>query len=373
MAVNAGALISPRAYSELAMRMEERGDQRSVRRSRAHRGIDTAVLWRLGALRYETEGTARRDAVSPQEYWDASHVHAPAPVSVTGQWEHRRSRELRLEGPSDGLGHHPGAGKLIASVHLTPGLPADAPMVLIVHGYAVPVPLWDALQARALRARGAHSMFVDLPFHLRRRAPGKRSGDGFFGSDPERIRANVRQSVEDAAALIAWARQEITPTISVMGVSLGGLIAALLAAQLELDSVVAVAPLCDPPMTFLEHMPRQLARRMRLSPTSGGAWGDDRAQARAMLDGALAPLVLRNLLPRTPPENITLVRPELDCIVGPEPIAALAAAWGVELWDYPYGHITVMNAPGIGARIRDRLLDTNRFRADEPPAVAAAG
>lgn len=373
MAVNAGALISPRAYAELAMRMEERGDQRSVRRSRAHRGIDTAVLWRLGALRYETEGTARRDAVSPQEYWDASHVHAPAPVSVTGQWEHRRSRELRLEGPSDGLGHHPGAGKLIANVHLTPGLPADAPMVLIVHGYAVPVPLWDALQARTLRARGAHTMFVDLPFHLRRRVPSKHSGDGFFGSDPERIRANVRQSVEDAAALIAWARQEVTPTIAVMGVSLGGLIAALLAAQLELDSVVAVAPLCDPPMTFLEHMPRQLARRLGLSPTSGGAWGDDRAQARAMLDGSLAPLVLRNLVPRTPPDNITLVRPELDCIVGPEPIAALAAAWGAELWDYPYGHITVMNAPGIGARIRDRLLDTNRFRADEPAGVAAAG
>ncbi len=355
------------------MRMEERGDQRSMRRDRAHRGIDSAVLWRLGALRYETAGTARRDAVSAQEYWDASRVSRPAPISVTGQWEHRRSRELRLEGPSDGLGHHPGASKLIATAHLTPGLPTDAPMVLIVHGYAVPIPLWDSLQARTLRARGAHTMFVDLPFHLRRRVPGKHSGDGFFGSDPQRICANVRQSVEDAAALIAWARENVTPTIAVMGVSLGGLIASLLAAQLTLDSVVAVAPLCDPPMTFLEHMPRQLSRRLGLSPTSGGAWGDDRIEARAMLDGSLAPLVLRNLVPRTPPENITLVRPELDNIVGPQPIADLATAWGVELWDYPFGHITVMNAPGIGSRIRDRLLDTNRLGADESSAVAAAG
>jgi pimeloyl-ACP methyl ester carboxylesterase len=373
MAVNGGALIAPQAYSQSAMRMEEREDQRPVRRGRAHRGIDSAVLWRLGSLRYETIGLARREAVSPQAFWDACHIANPAPITVTGQWEHRRSRELRLEAPSVGLGHHPGAEKLIATAHLTPGLPPDAPMVLIVHGYAVPVPLWDSLQARSLRAHGVHSMFVDLPFHLRRRVPGKHSGDGFFGSDPERISSNIRQSVEDAAALIAWARQEVTPTIAVMGVSLGGLIAALLAAQLTLDSVVAVAPLCDPPATFLEHMPRQLARRLGLSPTSGGAWGDDRAQARAMLDGALAPLVLRNLVPRTPPQNITLVRPELDSIVGPQPIADLAVAWGVELWDYPYGHITVMNAPGIGSRIRDRLLDTNRSLADEPPLVAAAG
>ncbi|MEO8899721.1 MAG: alpha/beta fold hydrolase [Candidatus Dormibacter sp.] len=353
--------------------MEERADQRTVRRNRAHRRIDSAVLWRLGSLRYETVGTARRAAVSPQDFWDASRVGHPVPLTVTGHWDHRRSRELRLEGPSEGPGHHPGASKLIATAHLTPGLPPDAPMVLIVHGYAVPIPLWDSLQARTLRARGAHTMFVDLPFHLRRRVPGKHSGDGYFGSDPERICANVRQSVEDAAAVIAWARREVTPTIAVMGVSLGGLIAALLAAQLSLDSVVAVAPLCDPPMTFLEHTPRQLSRRLGLSPTSGGAWGDDRVQARAMLDGSLAPLVPRNLVPLTRPRNITLVRPELDGIVGPEPIADLATAWGVELWDYPHGHITVMNAPGIGSRIHDRLLDTNRSLADEPPLVAATG
>lgn len=362
-----------RAYAHGAMRMEESADRRTGRRDRAHRRIDSAVLWRLGALRYETLGSPRRDPVSAQGFWDASRVGAPAPLSVTGSWYHRRSRELRLEGPSQGPGHHPGASKLIATAHITPGLPPEAPMVLIVHGYAVPLPVWDALQARTLRAAGAHTMFVDLPFHLRRRVPAKHSGDGYFGSDPDWICATVRQSVEDAAAAIAWARQEVTPTIAVMGVSLGGLIATLLAAQLTLDSVVAVAPLCDPPVTFLEHMPRQLARRLGINSTSGGAWGEDRVQARVMLDGSLAPLVARNLVPRTAPEDITLVRPELDMIVGPEPIAALAQAWGVEMWDYPYGHITVMNAPGIGLRIRDRLLDTDRLHMDTPPVVAAAG
>lgn len=347
-------------------------NQHPTRRERAHRGIDSAILWRLGTLRYETKAFDRGELVSPLAFWAESRVSHPAPISVTHEWNHRHSRELRLEGASDGPGDHPGAHKLIATAHITHGLPADAPVILLVHGYAVPVPIWDELQARRLRARGAHTIRIDLPFHLRRRVPGHGSGDGFFGSDPARIRATVRQSVEDAAALVAWARREISPIVGAMGVSLGGLIVSLLAAQVELDSVVAVAPLCDPPSTFLEHMPRNLARRLGLSATSGGAWGDDPAAARELLEGMLAPLVLRNLLPRTPPENITLVRPELDLIVGPEPIGALAQAWGVELWDYPYGHITVMNAPGITQRIHDRLLDIHGHHG-AADVVAAVG
>lgn len=351
--------------------MEEPLARRPLRRDRAHRGIDSAVLWRLGALQYETHGNQAREAVHPQSFWDESRVQHPQDVGVTARWEHRHGTELRLEGPSEGPGGHPGASKVIATVHVTHGLPADAPMVLIVHGYAVPMPLLDALVARTLRARGAHTMRIDLPFHLRRRMPGHSSGDGFFGTDPARIRATIRQSVEDAAALVAWARANVTPTIAVMGVSLGGLVSTLLASQVPLDSVIAVAPLCDPPVTFLEHMPRRLARRLGLNATSGGAWGSDRSEARAMLDAALAPLVPRNFVPRTDPANITLVRPELDIIVGPRPIADLAATWGAELWDYPYGHITVMNAPGVGARIRERLLDPNRVRTGHAPLAAA--
>jgi pimeloyl-ACP methyl ester carboxylesterase len=344
-----------------------------LRRGTAHRGIDAAVLWRLGALPIEAAAGELRDPAHPQEFWDASRVRDPAPVSVVAQWEHRGSRELRLEGPSDGPGDHPGARKLIATAQVNRAAQPDAPMILIVHGYAVPLPFLDALTGRSLRARGAHSMLIDLPFHLRRRVPGRASGDGFFGSEPARIRAAVKQSVEDAAALVAWARREVTPNVAVMGVSLGGLVTVLLAAQVELDRVVAVAPLCDPPVSFLERIPPNLARRLGLSATSGGTWGKDRSEARSMLDATLAPLVARRLTPRTAAANITLVRPELDIIVGPEPIAELAMAWGTELWSYPYGHITVMNAPGVSARIRERLLEPWPARGAFPPALAATG
>lgn len=343
------------------------------RRDRIHQGFDAAVLWHLGRLRYETAPFEVGPAVDPGAFWAASRVRDPAPVSATARRAHRRSLELRLEGRSSGPGDHPGARKLIATAHLTPGLPADAPMILLVHGYAVPAPVWDSIQARRIRELGAHTMLIDLPFHLRRRVPGHGSGDGFFGTDPARILATVRQAVEDAAALVAWARREVTPTVGAMGVSLGGLIAALLAAQVALDSVVAVAPLCDPPVTFLGFMPRNLARRIGLSETSGGAWGEDRAAARSLLESSLAPLVLRNLVPVTPAQNITLVRPLLDLIVGPQPIADLAEAWGAEVWDYSAGHITVMSAAGLTRRIRARLLDTGRGGDGAAALVAAAG
>lgn len=327
-----------------------------ARSPRTHRAVDAAILWRLGASRYENRLEGIAEAAEPEQFWSRSSVHAPSRVSVAAEWGQHGTRHLRLEGASHGPGAHAGSRKLIADAHLTASAGTAAPLVLILHGYAVPFPFWDAAQARRLRAHGAHSLLLDLPFHMRRRAPGRRSGDGFFHTDPSHIAATVRQSVEDAAALVAWARAEVTPTVRVLGVSLGGLIATLLAAQVEVDAAVAVAPFCDPPSTFMSRLPGNARRRLGITATSGGRWGVDQAAARAMLDVTLAPIVPANLVPRTSGTRITLVRPLYDSIVGPGPIADLAAAWGTELWDYPHGHITVMNAPGINARIHQRLL-----------------
>jgi hypothetical protein len=88
----------------------------------------------------------------------------------------------------------------------------------------------------------------------------------------------------------------------------------------------------------------------------GDYWGRDPATARRTIEAGLAPITPRNLDPRTPGDRITIVRPLRDLIVGPGPMAQLAELWGGELWDYPHGHITVMNARGMTARVRERLL-----------------
>jgi hypothetical protein len=37
-------------------------------------------------------------------------------------------------------------------------------------------------------------------------------------------------------------------------------------------------------------------------------------------------------------------------------MAELAEAWGSELWSYSQGHVSVLNAPGLAARVSDWLV-----------------
>jgi pimeloyl-ACP methyl ester carboxylesterase len=333
------------------------------------RMLDTWVLIRLALVEVEKHDGLAIDQVDSDLFWRLSQVGAPPDVRVvrdSAAAEGDGWRELELEAPSDGPGNHPGSRKLFATAHVRrTGEPA--PMVVLVHGFAIPFTGYDRWQAFRMRRQGAHTVRIDLPFHLRRRIPGKDSGAEFFSIDLPRMRAVVRQSVEDVAAVVAWARREVTPRIAVFGVSLGGLISALLAALVELDVMVAVAPLAEPAESFTERPPNLVQRRMGMLGDGEDFWGRDSRAARQRIEAGLAPITPRLLLPETPGERIAIVRPLQDLVVGPGPMARLAEAWGTELWDYPHGHITVMNAHGMTARIRDRLLGATAAAESQLP------
>ncbi|HUZ70312.1 MAG TPA: YqiA/YcfP family alpha/beta fold hydrolase [Candidatus Saccharimonadales bacterium] len=315
--------------------------------------LDRMVHVRLTAVGISRPGVIDRTPADPAQLWEGSRVVDPRPLRVNRSWDSLdgpKWRELELEGESEGPGGHWGSRRFLSTAHIrrTSG---PAPFVLLLHGYAVPQTTYDRWLARQMRQRGAHTARLDLPYHLRRTLPGQRSGDGYFSLDPAHIRAVVRQSVEDAAAIIAWARAEVSTHISVVGVSLGGLIATLLAAQLDLDRVIAVAPFCDPAATLSQRPPTPSLRHLGMIGDDTQSWGPDRAAAGRFLDATLAPLVARNLTPRTPGDRITLVRAMQDLVVGPDPVTELAEAWQTELWTYPHGHMTVMSASGIARRI----------------------
>jgi dienelactone hydrolase len=318
--------------------------------------LDRMVHVRLTAVGISRPGVIDRTAADPAQFWPGTQVLEPRPLRVNRSWESLdgpKWRELELEGDSEGPGGHWGSRRFLSTAHIrqTPG---SAPFVLLLHGYAVPQTTYDRWLARQMRQRGAHTARLDLPFHLRRTLPGQRSGDGYFSLDPAHIRAVVRQSVEDAAAVIAWARAEVSPHVSVVGVSLGGLIATMLAAQLDLDRVIAVAPFCDPATTLSQRPPTPSLRHLGMIGDDTQSWGADRAAASRFLEATLAPLVARNFRPRTPGDRITLVRAMQDLVVGPDPVTELADAWRTELWTYPHGHMTVMSASGIARRIADK-------------------
>jgi pimeloyl-ACP methyl ester carboxylesterase len=326
----------------------------------ASRAIDMAVLTQLTTVEVTKPSVIDLRNVDPLAFWRESRVSAPRAVWTADEWiplEGASWRALELEGESAGPGSHPGSRRLVATAHVRRMSPETMPLVVMVHGFAIPFTGFDRWLAWRMRRRGASTVRVDLPLHLRRTAPGRASGDGYFSIDPAHTRAVVRQSVEDVAAVIAWGRKHVSPVISLVGTSLGGLIATLLAALLDVDSVLAVAPLCDPPASFTQRPPGALQRRMGMLGEGESYWGPDRRAAKELLDTTLAPLVPRNLNPVTPGDRVTIVRPANDLIVGSGPMDELAAAWGTTVWKYPHGHITVMNAPGIASRIVERAVD----------------
>jgi len=317
--------------------------------------LDRMVHVRLTAVGISRPGVIDRTPADPAQLWQESRVLDPRQLHVNRSWESLdgpKWRELELEGESDGPGGHWGSRRFLSTAHIRQNS-GPAPFVLLLHGYAVPQTTYDRWLARQMRQRGAHTARLDLPYHLRRTLRGQRSGDGYFSLDPAHIRAVVRQSVEDAAAIIAWARAEVTPHVSVVGVSLGGLIATLLAVQLDLDRVIAIAPFCDPATTLSQRPPTPSLRHLGMIGDDIQSWGPDRAAAGRFLDSTLAPLVARHFTPRTPGDRITLVRAMQDLVVGADPVTELAEAWQTELWTYPHGHMTVMSASGIARRIAD--------------------
>jgi pimeloyl-ACP methyl ester carboxylesterase len=318
---------------------------------------DLATLVQLTGVIVDKPASIDVTPADPEEFWKQSTVTSPRQVRVVREFdtfEGSAWRELELEGDSEGPGTHDGSRRLVGTAHVRRGAEA-APLLLIVHGYAVPFTGFDRWLGWRVRRRGVSTVRLDLPFHLRRTVPGKHSGDGYFSIDPPHTRAVVRQSVEDAAAIVAWARREVTTDIRLLGTSLGGLIALLLAAMVETDGVAGVAPLVDPATSFAMRPPRLMQHKLGMLGEGASYWGSDRHAARRVLEGALAPLRARNLTPVTAGDRVLLVRPAADLIVGPEPVDDLAAAWGAEVWPYPHGHVTVMNAPGLASRLIDRL------------------
>lgn len=331
--------------------------------TRLSRAVDGAVLWRLGLISVAPPSGNGHTTLDPQSFWASTRVATPAPleariVHTAPPWARLLPRSARptfvdLYGPSQGPGDHWGAANLHARVALNTR--ADAPFVLLLHGYAVPAPWYEERQMQLLTRRGFSVGRLDMPFHLSRRMPRHATGSGFFSSDPARTLAVLTQAVEDAAAVVGWVRDELGANVGVHGVSLGGLVGGLLAATVPLESAILITPPSDLAEIILELAPRRLRRELDVLDGHGGPWGADAAAARAYLGERLAPVTLRRLHPRTDPHRIVVVVADHDRIVGSEPVRDLAEAWGVELWPYEHGHVTLIAARGLVRRVHARL------------------
>jgi dienelactone hydrolase len=128
----------------------------------------------------------------------------------------------------------------------SPDTVSSRPALIAIHGYMGGQWLIEEAQwpVDALVRRGLDVALPVLPMHGAR-AGAHRGAPGFPSSSPSLTNEGFRQAITDIRSLAAWLRQRGAPYVGVMGMSLGGYTAALLATVADVDFAVPMIPLAS--------------------------------------------------------------------------------------------------------------------------------
>jgi hypothetical protein len=141
---------------------------------------------------------------------------------------------------------------------------ANRPWVVCIHGLGTGSAFMDLVSFHAGHLHdhlGVNVAAIVLPVHGARK-PNRLSGEEFLGFELMNSVHGLTQSLWDVRRLISWVRLQSPSGVGVFGVSLGGLVAALLAAfDAELDLVLAGIPMIDFPELIRHHAPHHLQLR----------------------------------------------------------------------------------------------------------------
>lgn len=220
--------------------------------------------------------------------------------------------------------------------------------VIGLHGFGMGNPRIDslALMVPGLFAAGFNIVLLTLPLHgARSPAHARFSGQLLAAPSVPDLNESIAQAVHDTVALLAWLRERDEGPIGLLGLSLGGYIAALMAGlRPDLAFVITViAPAC---LGDLAH---------RFMMDSGQYQGrSDAALSREEFQAAYrvhSPLTYAPLVPR---ERLLIVAGRGDRIVHPHHAAWLGRHWGNPsvAW-FSGSHI----APFGRGRVQDRICE----------------
>jgi dienelactone hydrolase len=278
--------------------------------------------------------------------WD-SNPHAyhvrPPPLGdvkvVAERWLHTRFEHLSWASeyePHDGL---PGRDRWLADernrtahalVLRHRGEPR--PWVVCLHGLGTGIPAADipGFRVRHLHhALGLNVMLPTLPRHGPR-GPGRLGAQTVLSYDHGEAVLAVAQSVWDVRRAIGWARTHGDGAVAVHGVSLGGLVAALLAAMDDdYAAVIAGIPVINIPDLFRAHIPWRLRRRPWLADLLG--------ETAAEVHRVISPVAVA---PQMPADRLYIYAGVGDRMVPPSQAVSLARHWqGARALWFPGDHI----------------------------------
>ncbi len=224
--------------------------------------------------------------------------------------------------------------------------------VILLHGFGMGNPRFDAtlLMAPALFDAGLDVVLFTLPLHGRRSPAGTRfSGQLFASASVTRMNEAIAQATHDLAALIAWLESRDAGPIGILGLSLGGYVAALMAAlRDDLAFVVpVVAPVCIGDLAW-----RFMSGSARYRGHGAEALGRDEFRAAYRIHSPLAHV------PRVPRERLFIVAGRGDRVVPSEHPRWLEEHWGRPrtMW-FSGSHLAPFGRPEVLAKLRDFLHD----------------
>lgn len=230
--------------------------------------------------------------------------------------------------------------------------------IILLHGWLTPGHQQSLWVADKLWKEGFSTHLLELPFHMRRTPPGFFSGAYLIQPDLPILFEALRQAVTDLRTLIRSLRAQGIHDIGLMGISMGGFVAALTSClESDLSSLSLIAPLVDLGYT-LEHSPMTKVARSLLKGFAPSEWKP-----------LFAPLDLTRYRPLLARDRILIAKPLFDRVVYPEKIHALWHMWGrPTLLSEAHGHVTIFFSRLPFLRIIDHLRHREPLPAVWKPA-----
>ncbi len=202
--------------------------------------------------------------------------------------------------------------------------------IILLHGWITPGHQQSMWVARELLRYGISTHMIELPYHMRRSPRGYFSGTRVIDADLSILLDALRQGVADTRKLIAGLRAEGYARIGLLGISLGGYTAGLVASlEDSLESLSLAAPLVDLGYTLM-NSPMIKAGRQMIAHIPQDA-----------LLPLLEPLRLTHYTPRLERDRILLINSMHDQVVYPHKVQELWHRWGQPtLFKESHGHVT---------------------------------
>jgi dienelactone hydrolase len=219
-----------------------------------------------------------------------------------------------------------------------------------IHGYQMGVPLFDMLvfAPEYFHDRlGLNLLLPVLPLHGPRKM-GRRSGDGFIGAEVMDTLHAEAQAMWDIRRLLTWVRAQGGPGAGVLGLSLGGYNAALLAClDEELRCAILGIPLSDFARAMFRHAPPLHLR-------DAAEEGIDQARTHEIMRVA-SPLVLE---PKVPKERRSIFAAVGDRLVPADQPRDLWRHWGEPRIEWYQGaHVTFRAHASVRRFVADGLRE----------------